>query len=154
MMEIIQFYRSFSSGLVVQCVAVAWILLLSGTVNAAKSQEQASAYTLIAGQPVAREMRGGEQHTYQVTLSAGQYARMVVQQKGIDVVLALLGVDGRPLLEVDNNLSGTRGMEVVSLVAEVSVTGGQELLAVAAAPSIITLESSIVVKHGAGAAVG
>ena len=83
-------------------------------------QEQASAYTLVVGQPVAREMRGGEQHTYQVTLSAGQYARIVVEQKGIDVVLALLGADGKPLLEVDNNLSGTRGMEVVSLVAEVS----------------------------------
>jgi tetratricopeptide (TPR) repeat protein len=65
-------------------------------------------------------MRGGEQHTYQVSLSAGQYARIVVDQKGIDVVLALLGSDGRPLLEVDNNLSGTRGMEVVSLLAEVS----------------------------------
>ena len=45
---------------------------------------------------------------------------MVVDQKGIDVVLALLGADGKPLLEVDNNLSGTRGMEVVSLVAEVN----------------------------------
>ncbi len=129
MMEIIQFYRSSGSGWAVRCVAVAWLLLLSGAVNAAKSQqesvaspaqEQASAYTLAVGQPVAREMRGGEQHTYQVTLSAGQYARMVVDQKGIDVVLALLGADGKPLLEVDNNLSGTRGMEVVSLVAEVS----------------------------------
>lgn len=65
-------------------------------------------------------MRGGEQHTYHVSLSAGQYARVVVDQKGIDVVLALLRTDGKPLLEVDNNLSGTRGVEVVSLLAEVS----------------------------------
>jgi CHAT domain-containing protein/Tfp pilus assembly protein PilF len=69
---------------------------------------------------VVREMRGGDQHTYQVKLSAGQCARVVLEQEGIDVVLALLGADGKPLLEVDNNLSGTRGMEVVSLVAEVS----------------------------------
>ena len=75
---------------------------------------------LLVGQPVAREMRGGEQHTYHVSLSAGQYARVVVDQKGIDVVLALLGADGKPILEVDNNLSGTRGIEVVSLLAEVS----------------------------------
>ena len=121
MLEIIQFYRSFGSGWVMRCVAVAWLLVLSGAVNTADShEEQANAYTLIVGQPVAREMRGGEQHTYQVSLSAGQYARIVVEQKGLDVVLALLGADGRPLLEVDNNLSGIRGMEVVSLVAEIN----------------------------------
>lgn len=87
-------------------------MLLSG---AAHAQQE-----LALNQPVAREMRGGEKHTYQVTLSAGQYARVVVEQKGIDVVLALSGADGKPILEVDNNLSGTRGLEVVSLVAEVS----------------------------------
>ena len=54
-------------------------------------QEQANAYTLTVGQPVAREMRGGEQHTYQLTLSAGQYARVAMEQKGIDVVLAVVG---------------------------------------------------------------
>lgn len=132
MMEIIQFYRSSNSSWAVRCITVAWLLLLSAaTVNAANShsksegspvrpQEQASAYTLVVGPPVVREMRGDEQHTYQLSLSAGQYARITVEQKGIDVVLALLGAEGRPLLEVDNNLSGTRGMEVVSLVAEVS----------------------------------
>ena len=75
---------------------------------------------LIIGQPVVRDMRGGEQHGYQLSLNAGQYVRVVLEQKGIDVVLTLLGADGKPLVEVDNNLSGTRGMEVVSLVADVS----------------------------------
>ena len=98
---------------------MAWLVLLSGA-SPALAQEQVSTYTVVVGQPVAREMRGGEEHKYQVTLSAGQYARVLVEQKGIDVVLALSGADGKPLLEVDNNLSGTRGMEVVSLVAEVS----------------------------------
>ena len=115
MNEIIQFYRSSNSGRGLRCVVAAWLLLLS--VNAAKSQEE---HVLVVGQPVVREMRGSEQHTYQVRLSAGQHARVVVEQKGIDVVLALLGADGKPLLEVDNNLSGTRGMEVISLVADVS----------------------------------
>jgi CHAT domain-containing protein/Tfp pilus assembly protein PilF len=95
------------------------LLLLSGAPSIL-AQEKPSAYTVAVGQPVAREMRGGEEHAYQVMLSAGQYARVVVEQKGIDVVLTLLGADGKPLLEVDNNLSGTRGMEVISLVAEVS----------------------------------
>jgi CHAT domain-containing protein/Tfp pilus assembly protein PilF len=67
-------------------------------------------------------MKGGEQHTYQVSLTAGQYALIVVEQKGIDVVLAWLGTDGKPLLEADNNLSGTRGLEAISLLAEVGGT--------------------------------
>ena len=120
MMEIIQFYRSLGSGWTLRCAAVAWLLLSVVVRSASPAQEEASAYTLVVGQPVAREMRGGEQHTFRLTLSAGQYARVAVEQKGIDVVLALSGADGKPLLEVDNNLSGTRGMEVVSLVAEVS----------------------------------
>src|ERR1044071_4924828 len=101
MIQTIQFYRS-----------LACLLLLCGAVSVAKSQQE-SAYPLAVGQPVAREMRGGEEHKYQVSLSAGQYARVVVDQKGIDVVLVLSGADGKPLLEADNNLSGIRGMEVV-----------------------------------------
>src|SRR5262245_19182281 len=98
----IESYKSSGS---LRCTVVVCLVLLTGAVNAAKSQEQ----VLTVGQPVAREMRGGEQYTYQVTLSAGQYARVVLEQKGIDVVLGLSGADGKPLLEVDNNLSGTRG---------------------------------------------
>ncbi len=118
-MDKIQFYRSCGSGWTVRCVAVTLLLLLSA--NTAESQPE-SAYPLTMGQPVAREMRGGEQHTYQLTLTAGQYARVALEQKGIDVVLALLAPDGTTLLEVDNNLSGTRGMEMVSLVADAGGT--------------------------------
>src|SRR5689334_1923439 len=117
MIEIIQFYDSSGSRFTLRCAAVICLVLLCGVVHAAKSQQD-----LTVGRPIAREMRGGEQHAYQLRLSAGQYARIVAEQKGIDVVLALSGADGKPLLEVDNNLSGTRGMEVVSLVAEVSGT--------------------------------
>ena len=85
---------------------------------AARPQGQTSVLTV--GQPVTREMKGGEQHEYRVTLDAGQYARIVVEQKGIDVVVALLGTDGKSLVEADNNLSGNRGLETVSLLAEVS----------------------------------
>jgi CHAT domain-containing protein len=112
----IQSYKSSGSRWTLRC-AVAASLLLSAADNIAKAQQE-----LIVSQPVAREMRGGEQHTYQVKLDAGQYVRVVVAQKGIDVVLTLSGADGKPLLEVDNNLSGTRGIEVVSLVADVSGT--------------------------------
>jgi CHAT domain-containing protein/Tfp pilus assembly protein PilF len=88
--------------------------------SAMSVRAQESVYSLSVGPPVMREMRGGEQHAFQVKLDAGQYTRIAVEQKGIDVVVALLGSDGKPLLEVDNNVSGTRGVEVVSLLAEVS----------------------------------
>ncbi len=123
MTEMIQSFKSSHFGWTLQCATVAWLLMLSGPLNAAKSLQESVAtpvrpQELAVGQPVAREMRGGEQHTYQVNLNAGQYARIVLDQKGIDVVLVLLGTDGKPLVEIDNNLSGTRGMEVVSLLAE------------------------------------
>ena len=120
MTEIIHFYRSSGSGWALRCAAVASVLLLSGAMNAATSQQEsaASPVQIKAGQPVAREVRGGEHHSYELRLSAGQHARIVLEQKGIDVVLTLLGADGKPLLEVDNNLSGTRGMEMISVVAE------------------------------------
>lgn len=122
MTEVIQSYKSSGSGWALRCAVVASILLLSSE-SSVLAQEQANPTPLTAltvAQPVSREMRGGEEHSYQVTLSAGQYARVVLEQKGIDVVLALLGADGKPSLEVDNTLSGTRGLEVVSLVAETS----------------------------------
>src|SRR5918912_1353531 len=98
MPEVIQFQRSSRTGWALSCAVVASILLLSAPLRA---QEQASALTV--GQPVTRDMRGGEQHTYQLSLSAGQYARVVVEQKGIDVVLALSDADGKPIVgEVDN----------------------------------------------------
>lgn len=117
MADKIQFYRS--SGLPLRYAAVACLLLCSGATSVF-AQDQQSAYTLTAGRPVAREIRGGEEHKYQVTLSAGQYARVVLEQKGIDVVVALLDAGGKPILQVDNNVSGTRGLEIVSLLAEVS----------------------------------
>lgn len=110
MLEILQFSRSSGSGWALRCAVVACVLLC-GSVATAQQQ-------ILVGQPIAREMKGGEEHAYQVKLSAGQYARVIVDQKGIDVVLTLLGTDGKPVLEVDNNLSGTRGMEVLSLLAE------------------------------------
>ena len=109
MLEIIEFYKSSRYAVVV------WLLLLSAI--SGRAQEQGSAYTLTAGQPAVREMKGGEEHQYQVRLNAGQHVRVVVEQKGIDVVLVLSGADGKPVLEVDNNLSGTRGLEVLSVIA-------------------------------------
>ena len=56
---------------------------------------------LAAGQSFVGEIAGGETHTYQIPLTAGQLVRVMVEQKSIDVVLALTGPDGKQLIERD-----------------------------------------------------
>jgi len=71
------------------------------------------------GAPIEREMAGGEAHTYRVTLASGQYMHVVVDQRGIDVVVTLFGPDGQPIIEMDSP-NDTHGPEPVSVIAEVS----------------------------------
>src|SRR5262245_11602924 len=40
---------------------------------------------LAQGQPIKRELAGGQQHIYQIRLSADQFLKAVVEQDGIDV---------------------------------------------------------------------
>ena len=61
----------------------------------------AQAQKLESGKPIEREVVGGESHTYQLKLAAGQFLRVVVEQKGIDVALTLVSPDGKQLLDSD-----------------------------------------------------
>ena len=74
---------------------------------------------LKVGQPIERELAGGESHSYRVALTAGRYLHVVVEQKGVDVVVRLFGPDGKQITEVDSP-NGTQGPELVSAIAEVS----------------------------------
>lgn len=75
---------------------------------------------LSQGRPVERVMQGGDLHKYQVPLSAGQYLKVVVEQRGVDVVVAALGPDSTKISEVDSP-NGTEGAEPVSIAAGPSV---------------------------------
>src|SRR5215475_7084348 len=70
---------------------------------------------LITGSPVEREMSEGQSHGYQIKLDAGQYAHVVVGQRGLDVVIKVFGPDGKQVAEVDRLFEGE---ETVDLVAE------------------------------------
>ncbi len=74
---------------------------------------------LTPGRPVERELAGGQSHSYQLAIAAGQFIRLVVDQRGIDVVVRLFGSDNKQLLEVDSP-NGSRGPEPVLFVAEAS----------------------------------
>lgn len=87
------------------------------------SQEQLRAQTaaqaLQLGQPIERQMSGGETHSYRVQLESGQFLFAIVEQRGIDVVIAAYGPDGERLGEFDSP-NGSRGIEPISIVTESS----------------------------------
>ncbi len=73
--------------------------------------------TLALGQRIEREIAGGESHTYQIPLTAGQFMYTEVEQKGIDVTATLLSPSGQGLGTTDSPNSAC-GIEPVVVVAE------------------------------------
>src|SRR5262245_62160915 len=45
--------------------------------------------SLEPGKPVERELSGGQAHSYKIAMISGQYAHIVVEQRGIDVAVTL-----------------------------------------------------------------
>ena len=88
-----------------------------GSNNAAQGRVEVR--PLEPGKPIERELSGGQSHSYQVTLAADQYLLAVVEQRGIDVLVQLLGPDDKPIIEFDSEIRGY-GQEPVSQVADVS----------------------------------
>ena len=91
----------------------------------ASAQVAPEAQTLIPGQPIEREIAGGESHTYRISLAPGQFVRILVEQKGIDLALNFAGPDRKQLTEA--NCTGVGSLE--SLSAE-AATGGEYQLTI------------------------
>jgi CHAT domain-containing protein/uncharacterized protein HemY len=81
--------------------------------STANKADTTHAVALESGKPLERELKGGASHAYSITLKAGQFMRIVVEQKGIDVVLLLTDENGKQLLEVDAP-NGSFGPESIS----------------------------------------
>src|SRR5215208_3688076 len=60
---------------------------------------QKEIHSLEQGSPLEVEMARGGAHRYRVALKSGQYLRVVVEQKGIEIALALLGADSNTVAE-------------------------------------------------------
>jgi len=67
--------------------------------------------------PIERELSGGQSHSYKITTVSGQYLHIEVEQRGIDVAVALFTPDGKKICEVDGE-QVTVGAETVSVIAE------------------------------------
>jgi CHAT domain-containing protein/Tfp pilus assembly protein PilF len=106
----------FLAGLSVQAMAEPFSR--PGQVSSAR-QNSKDASPLQQGEVIERELSGGETHNYHLTLAPGQYLRLAVDQKGIDVLVALFGPDGKALGEFDSP-NGSRGPESVLILTESS----------------------------------
>src|SRR5262245_46202490 len=57
-------------------------------------QDENGARPLETGKPIKGELAGGQRHSYQIRLDAGQFLKVIVEQQGIDVVAQASGPDG------------------------------------------------------------
>src|SRR5262245_33018569 len=103
---------------------------------------------LTAGSAFEREIGGDEKHVYLLTLTAGQFARIVVEQPAADAVLVLLNPDGRPSAEVNNYPSPEP--EYLSLAPDTD--GAYQLIISAADPKAARAKYAIRVEDWRAAA--
>jgi CHAT domain-containing protein/Tfp pilus assembly protein PilF len=80
---------------------------------------QAEVVELKQGPSIERELGGGGRHAYRISLAKGHYIKVVVEQKGIDVVVTLFGTNGQMIAEVDSP-NGTQGPEPIAVIVETS----------------------------------
>jgi CHAT domain-containing protein/Tfp pilus assembly protein PilF len=76
---------------------------------------------LAPGDIVQRHVDAGVTHTYELTLPAQQFSRIIVNQKGLDVVLEVYLPDQKLYRRIDSP-NGVYGPEIVSLVAKFATT--------------------------------
>jgi hypothetical protein len=90
----------------------------AGAVSPAQeNQETRQLGQLELGKQIEREIAGGQSHSYETALATGQYVKLVVEQRGIDVVIRLHAPPGELIAEVDSK-GRTQGQETMEWVAE------------------------------------
>src|SRR4051794_5144805 len=67
--------------------------------------------------PIVRRLSPGEVHRYNLPLAAAEFARVVVEQQGIDLVVQVRDADEQEIEQVQEEIR-SRGEERVDVVAE------------------------------------
>ncbi|HET9787321.1 MAG TPA: tetratricopeptide repeat protein, partial [Pyrinomonadaceae bacterium] len=101
------------------CKLLALILTLSGCFQNLLAAQSETALEL--GKPIERQLSKDETHSYAIVLTTGQYGHLIVDQRGIDVAVAMYGPDGAKLVEVDSP-NYNHGPEPLSFVADTAGT--------------------------------
>ena len=95
--------------------------------SAAPSEAGQDATALDAGASIERHVAIGEEHRYRITLAAGQCAEVIVEQRGIDVVVQARREGATDHVEFQEEVRRD-GQERVEVVAD---DGGTYILAIA-----------------------
>jgi CHAT domain-containing protein/Tfp pilus assembly protein PilF len=74
---------------------------------------------LTPGTALERALKGGESHSFQISLTAGQFLHVSVEQEGIDVEVILFGPKGERISHTDSQ-NGLWGPEPAVVIAEQS----------------------------------
>ena len=98
------------------------LMLLASLLAAAQSSPGVAESLLEIGKVIDRSLAGVETHSYRIeTREANLYCSLLVDQRGIDVVLAVFNSDGKKLAEVDN-FNGASTPERLNLVLDRSAS--------------------------------
>src|SRR5947209_14754367 len=76
---------------------------------------------LAAGTTVERDLAGGQSHSFKLAMSPGDFAAIILEQRGIDVVIQVVRPDGTVIADFDAE-SRTYATEFAGVVADASVT--------------------------------
>jgi CHAT domain-containing protein len=103
-------------------------------------------HRLEPGKAVEREIAGGQSHIYQISLAAGQFVRLVVEQKAIDVALKIAAPDGKQL--IGGNFGEVGELESLSVEA---AAGGEHQVTISANGAAGSYKLRLEVKAAASA---
>jgi CHAT domain-containing protein len=108
--------------------AICFAALIFAVNIAAQTNVSPDAQTLLPTISATPEISGGQIHAYKISPSENQFVFVTVEQKGVDVSLALFDLDHKKLLEI-NSPNGASGLEFLAFTAP---KGGDYRLEIAA----------------------
>jgi CHAT domain-containing protein/Tfp pilus assembly protein PilF len=118
---------------VIRKISVCTSLAIVCTSSAALLAGVEDAAVVDSDQTIQRRLSRGEEHRYQLRLTAGEFARVIVEQQGVDVVVKVRDGDDNPLEEFQEEIR-RHGVELVDVVAE---KAGMYTLTIAPADGVI-----------------
>ena len=107
----------FSRGLRPALALVTLLACLGPSGAFAQSPSPADQGPLLPNKPAERRLKGGEAHSFALTLSADQYVKGAVEQDGVDVEVTVLDPSGAVVMKVDSP-NGTSGPEPFEFLAK------------------------------------
>jgi len=107
----------FLKGVPDMCTSIRILFLLLSFFAATPLVSGQSA-TLQPGTPIERSLSPGQTHNFFVNLEKDQFLQLVVDQKGIDVIVRVFSPEGRRLVGEFDSPNGTDGPENVTVIAD------------------------------------